>query len=525
MITNSAKPHKPDKNDVRMDELYEGYRQCRKRKRSTEQEQDFSIFITENLAKLRNGLLYRNYRPDAVRTFLVYKPVLREIFAPEFRDRVDHHYLAAKLEPMLERELIHDCYSCRKGKGTLFGIKRLRRSIARCSANYTRDCYILSCDIKGYFMSINREQLWNRLEAFIRRNYTGTDIESFLWQMHTFLFTSPLENVLVRGNRKRWADLPDNKSLFACSGAPKPCDFDGDYDASMDMNRLGLTIGALLSQMLGNFYLSPFDHYCKSVEGLRFYGRYVDDFYIVHEDAAFLKALVPRLRAFLHSMGLTLHPHKVSIVHYRQGVPFLGAFVKGAALLPGKRIRGNFRVLLHIIENLPDYLKHTRTIEDYTAKLNSYLGMLKNYNARMYVRKMLDRHPRVRFFFHITPDLGKAVSHRTLLHKQHLYIRRETARQYHRQFLRRNASHPMRTRAQIYTDLWFLTYGVLPRRLTVPVTDEALSSVLSPRPARHGRNGIPLPSLHKKRGRTNCRNLFLSPDKAESLQPSPTKST
>lgn len=47
---------------------------------------------------------------------------MREVIAADFRDRLVHHLLFNFLNPHLEKLLIHDCYSCRKGKGTGFGI-------------------------------------------------------------------------------------------------------------------------------------------------------------------------------------------------------------------------------------------------------------------------------------------------------------------------------------------------------------------------------------------------------------------
>lgn len=448
------------KSDVDMGELYHGYCSCRKRKRNTLQEQEFSFHITTALPKLRNELLTETYAPLPARTFLITKPVLREIFAPDFKDRVDQHFVSEKLEPLFEKEFIYDCYSCRKGKGTLFGIKRLQRFIAQCSANFTKDCYILLGDIKGYFMSIVRGNLWEKLKAFVEEKYHNNDKEKLLWQLHVFLFNSPLNNVVIRGNRKLWRELPDNKSVFSCCGAPKPCDYDGEYTADMDVNKKGLTIGALPSQMLGNFYLSPFDHFCKSM--LRFYGRYVDDFYIVHESKEFLLNIVKVLKEFLKSMGLVLHPDKIRVLHYKQGIPFLGAIIKGKALLPGKRIRGGFRRVLRDIDELPDYMKHTHKIEDYVSKINSYLGMLKHFNARKYIRNMIERHPRVKFFFHIEEDLSKVTSIRKIMEKQHQYAWKITMRRYHEQFRKRNEYKPFLSRKRLYDFVYFELYGIMP---------------------------------------------------------------
>jgi RNA-directed DNA polymerase len=448
---------KMKKTDVDAKELYHGYCSCRKRKRSTIQEQEFSINITKNITQLRSELLYGTYKPQPIRSFLVYKPVLREIFAPEFRDRVDQHYFSEKLEPLLEKELIYDCYSCRKGKGTTFGINRLKRFIAQCSANFKKDCYVLLGDIKGYFMSIFRPDLWDRLKKFVEEKYHGIDKEKFLWQLETFLFHSPLDNTIIRGDRKKWGDLPNNKSLFACAGAPKPNEFTGMYTADMDVNGRGLTIGALPAQMLANFFLNPFDHHCKSGLKLRFYGRYVDDFFIVHTNKEFLLNIVKDLRAFLKEMGLELHPDKIQILHYKQGIPFLGAIIKGKALLPGKRIRGGIRNLFREIDSLDESIKYSPEIEDYTSRINSYLGMMRQFNAKQYVRNMIDRHPKIKRFFILSEENQKAISIRKVMRKKHETTWKFALRQYHEQFRKRYRTHPFLSKE----DLYYLIYHQL----------------------------------------------------------------
>lgn len=452
--------HRINKADIKMVNLYGAYLSCRKRKMHTEQEQQFSIHVSSNLTKLRNELLSRTYQPMPVRSFLIDKPVLREIFAPEFRDRIDHHYIAEKLEPLFEKEFINDCYSCRKGRGTLYGIKRLKRFIAQCSANYTRDCYILLGDISGYFMSIDRKLLWTRLEKFLKEKYHGNDLDTLLWQVNTFLFASPLNHTRIKGNRKHWGDLPDNKSLFTCCGAPKPNVYKGEYTADMDHTRKGMAIGALPAQMLGNFFLTPFDHFCK--KKLRFYGRYVDDFFVVHTDKEFLKVLIHELGDFLKEMGLSLHPAKIRILHYKQGIPYLGAYIKGRAVLPGKRLQGGFRKLLRCIDHIPTEKKYDPEIDKYAARFNSYLGLLSHLNARNYIRKNIGRHSRVYLFFKIDDNLKKAVSFYKIRHRQHLNVLKLSAHLYHQQFKHRLCHRKFRTRAEIYNSLYHSKYGVWP---------------------------------------------------------------
>ena len=103
------------------------------------------------------------------------KPVKREIFAADFRDRVVHHLIIGKLNQLFEKQFIYDSYSCRVGKGTHFGIQRIDKFIRKCSENYTKDCYILKLDLQGFFMSINKSILFTKLEQFIKDKYNETD--------------------------------------------------------------------------------------------------------------------------------------------------------------------------------------------------------------------------------------------------------------------------------------------------------------------------------------------------------------
>lgn len=83
------------------------------------------------------------YHPSRSVAFIVFKPVQREVFAADFRDRVVHHLIARKIEPLLEAQFIDDSYSTRREKGTLYGIRRVEGFVRECSANYTKDCYVI----------------------------------------------------------------------------------------------------------------------------------------------------------------------------------------------------------------------------------------------------------------------------------------------------------------------------------------------------------------------------------------------
>lgn len=317
----------------------------------------------------------RNTRCGPSLAFVVDKPVKREIFAAEFRDRVVHHLVINKINRLFEREFIFDSYACRVGKGSHLGIQRVDRFIRRYSRNYARDAYVLKLDIKGFFMSIHRRLLFDRLAAFLRAQYRGEDRELLIQLCRTVVFSDPTRNSRIRGHRDDWDGLPREKSLFH---AAPGC---------------GLPIGNLTSQVFANFYLNTLDHFIKHSLGIRFYGRYVDDFVIVHEDRRYLAALIPVIRAYLRSaLRLTLHPNKIHLQHYDKGVAFLGAVIKPNRIYIARRTKGNFAAAVDRHNRIAcDHKPGSAERQAFQSSINSYLGILRHYATWRLRTRMLER--------------------------------------------------------------------------------------------------------------------------------------
>ena len=104
-------------NKVTLEELFQAYIDCRKHKRKTTNALEFEADFEQNLIELYHEINDGSYCPGKSIAFIVDKPVKREVFAADFRDRVVHHLIINKLLPLLEKEFIHDSYSCREVKG------------------------------------------------------------------------------------------------------------------------------------------------------------------------------------------------------------------------------------------------------------------------------------------------------------------------------------------------------------------------------------------------------------------------
>jgi len=365
-----------DNTSIELADLFEAYADCRTNKRNTMNALSFELDYEQELITLWEEINTGAYTPGRSIAFIVNQPVKREIFAADFRDRVVHHLLINKLNPLFERTLIYDSYACRKGRGTYFGIKRIDRFIRQCSQNYTEDCYVLRLDIQGFFMAIDKRILWVKLRELITNQYQQPDKYRILSLCHKILSNNPTKNCFIKGGRHNWRDLPPDKSLFYSAPA------------------CGLPIGNLTSQIFANVYLNALDHFVKHDLGMRYYGRYVDDFVLVHPSHEHLKALIRKISDFLQStLKLTLHPRKVYLQHYRKGVHFLGMIIKPNCIKSGKRIKGNFYDAISQHNQVTQSHKPSREEQAaFLCSMNSYLGILKHYNTYHLRKRMLIKH-------------------------------------------------------------------------------------------------------------------------------------
>ncbi len=249
----------------------------------------FEYHLADNLLELRQELLTQTYRPGEYTSFYIHDPKRRLISAAPFRDRVVHHALCNVIEPIFERSFIFDSYANREGKGT-------HRALDRAQAFARRFRYVLPCDVRQFFPSIDHEVLCDILAR-------KTADPLVMWLVHRILESG----VGVLSEEYEMVYFPGD-DLFAIN-RPR-----------------GLPIGNLTSQFWANCYLNPFDHFVKRELRCQGYLRYVDDVLLFADDKRLLgdwrDAVVERMA----HLRLTIHPgtHPRPT---REGFPFLGFVV------------------------------------------------------------------------------------------------------------------------------------------------------------------------------------------------------
>jgi len=342
---------------VTTDGMLEAYYDCRRRKRRTASAIVYEMNYESNLIALRDRINTRTYQPGKSICFVVTRPRYREVFAASFEDRIVHHYIGLRLEPLFELVFSPRTFNCRKGKGQLYGVKMLQNDIREASNNYTTDCYIMKLDLQGFFMSIDKSMLARMIDKFIVKYYQGSDIDDLRYLCQIVVLHCPEQNCERHSPREMWEHLPANKSLFT-NGEGK-----------------GVAIGNLFAQLFANFLLNILDWYIEEL-GIKYHGRYVDDFYCIHADKKVLLSAVPKIRVKLAELGLSLNPKKFYFQHYTKGVEFTGAVVKPYRTYCCNRVLTNFIAAVR-------KLNRARNIDEVNhavCSINSYLGLLRQSN-------------------------------------------------------------------------------------------------------------------------------------------------
>ena len=265
--------------------LLSASRKAQRGKRFQDEVARFNFHLEKELYRLQEELQTQTYRPGAYHEFHIYEPKLRMISAAPYRDRVVHHALCNVIAPIFDRTFIFDSYACRKGKGT-------HKAVNRFTEFSRKNNYVLKCDIKKYFPSIDHGVLKSQFRRKIRDAQT-------LWLMDLIVDSSnPQEYV---------------HAYFA-----------GDnLLTSLDRHR-GIPIGNLTSQFFANIYLNGFDHFVKEDLRCKHYIRYVDDFVVLDNDKVHLHQVKAAMEGYLARFRLKLHEHKCQIFPVKDGTDFLG---------------------------------------------------------------------------------------------------------------------------------------------------------------------------------------------------------
>ncbi len=264
-------------NIISMENLLEAWKEFLKGKRSKKDVQEFQYRLSDNILDLHTDLKNKTYTHGGYYAFNISDPKPRNIHKASVRDRLLHHAIYRELYPFFDRTFIYDSYSCRKLRGTHRAVERFKHFALKESKNNTKTLWILKCDIRKFFASIDQKILLDTVGKYI----TDPDV---IW--------------LIGRVAKSFHSTVDGK---------------------------GLPLGNLTSQLLVNVYMNAFDHFMKHTIKAKYYIRYADDFVVMSGNKDWLLDILPKMSLFLEEkLALKLHPDKVFIKTFSSGVDFLG---------------------------------------------------------------------------------------------------------------------------------------------------------------------------------------------------------
>ena len=387
----------------------QAYQDCLKGKMSSPQAVQYMEIARDDLVSLAVELWTGTYKPGTSTCFLVKYPKLREVFAAAFRDRIVHHWVCLRLEPLFEERFESQgnvSFNCRKGYGTDAAVQHLAEGMKMVSGCYRKDAWVFRGDLVGFFMSINKDLLWYLLERFIvrwRKRYgregwqrISYDILARLgmsgmpemyWDIllrttQVIVMHHPEKDCVLNSPAELWGGLAQNKSLFGCD--------------------TGEPIGNLTTQLFANFLMSFFDmlvlfifrRYDIATYGTGwYYERFVDDFDVKCEDKDFLLQAIPKMEAFLRDkLKLELHTDKRYLQEVSHGMLFVGTYVKPGRLYLSNRTRARMMERCNGFRKLMEEKDELNVLDCQRIEqvINSYLGFCKGRETYAFRRQCIE---------------------------------------------------------------------------------------------------------------------------------------
>ena len=376
------------------------YHDCIRGKTSSVHAIEYMRIAIFDIPCLAYELWTGTYKPGTSTCFLVRYPKWREVFAANFRDRIVHHWICLRLEPLFEERFISQgnvSFNCRKGFGTDKAVFHLRDVMSDVSDNYHKPAWVFRGDLVGFFMSIDKDKLWYLLERFIIRWRKRYEREGFAritpdilsrmrlkempemyWDIllrvtKVVVFHHPERDCIINSPVSGWLNLSPLKSLFTCT--------------------TGEPIGNLPTQLFANFLMSFFTMYVLFKFRRKNFGiaQFVDDFAIACDDLRFLLDSIPDLERFLkESLLLTLHKDKRYLQPVSHGILFVGTYIKPGRLYLSNRTLGRFYDRCYGYGELLKGEVSEFDLQHIEQVLNSYLGFCKHRETYGFRKRFID---------------------------------------------------------------------------------------------------------------------------------------
>jgi len=324
------------------EELYNSLEKCKLGKTWKASVGRYMIHSMEELAILQKKLRNGKYKPRKPHLFNLTYPKHRECSSINIADRVIQRSLNDNIiYPTITKSLIWENMACQKGKGTLKAMQLLEKQLHRYYINNkTNEGYILQVDIKGYYKHIQKQDALKILRT-------------------------RFDNELIDMIEEWWK--------------------------IQHPNEIGFEPGDQLTQLIGISLLNTMDHTIKEKMRAKYYGRYMDDFYIISNDIDFLNECKQAIINCLKDVHLEIHPNKTKIYKISKGIKFLGFIFylktrgKVIKIIDPQNVKHERKKLFKMAQLVK---KKEMSVKKFYECYHSWLAHVNNGNSYLIISKM-----------------------------------------------------------------------------------------------------------------------------------------
>ena len=326
----------------------------------------------ENIYKIRDILMSKNYIPGEYNIFFIHEPKLRLIMSNNIQDKIINHLVAYYLlVEVFDKTFIDTTVATRVGKGTHLGLFYTKKFINDMKRVYGDDFYYLKFDISKYFYNIDHDIIKKIIRNKIKDKDAINIIDRIIDSTDDDYINKKIEKLKLKEIEKI-----NNSSL---SDKEKKIRIEEVNKIPLCEKGKSAPICSMCSQIIAVMYLDKLNHFIKEQLHIKHYVLYMDDGILFSHDKEYLKYCKEEIIKFLYNYKLSINEKKTRVDSIRNGIDFLGFkfYIKNNKIIlkvrndTKKRFRRKMKKVNQLyLDNLIDYTEYKMVIDSYTGHLS-----------------------------------------------------------------------------------------------------------------------------------------------------------
>lgn len=306
--------------------LYRAYKASIRNSKWKEPTQKFMMNFLRYIFSIQDNVCNRTLQNGPVAEFsLSERGRVRPVSSITLPDRIVRHVFCDEiLLPEVKKHIIYDNCASIKGRGISRQRKRFEVHLRKYYKQHGNEGWILFGDFSKFYDNIIHEIAKKELLKLF-------DDDEFIDWLLTLIFDGFKIDVSYMTDEEYARCMRETFNKLEYRKIPKEL-LTGEKWMEKSVN-----IGDQLAQVVGVYYPYRIDNYVKYVRSQKFYGRYMDDWYIMNPSKEELEDLLANIRKIAEEYGIHINEKKTRIVRISSTYKFLQ--VKYSLTKDGKIIK------------------------------------------------------------------------------------------------------------------------------------------------------------------------------------------